>query len=261
MNPSLIIPLSAVVALILMERAIPFVRSEFLRRYFTTDIFYQVTGFGAGGWMAMSYVSNATNLLAPYLVALEAFRPGFTSSVLIAVVFLDFGNYVSHMLLHRYDVLWEFHKAHHSSRRLDWLASFRSHIVEQLFRRILAPVLLILFGFTPGVVAVASGLFIAWGVFNHSNLAIRLPWLEFLFITPALHRVHHVSASADQNLGTVFSVWDRLRGTLVKREVHPDTVMGIPGEVDSYPQSWGPQFIRPFEMIAAEVNRESRIPG
>jgi len=261
MIPSLTIPLAVVALLIILERTIPFVRSEFLRRYFKTDIFYMVTGFGGGGWLAVSYVSTMTDWIAPYLGVLKGSHVGFAASVLIAVVFLDIGNYLAHMLLHRYDVLWEFHKAHHSSRKLDWLATFRSHIVEQLLRRIFAPVLLIIFGLTPEVVAVASGLFIAWGIFNHSNLAIRLPWLEWLFITPALHRAHHVSASADQNLGTVFSLWDRVRGTLVQGEVYPDTVMGIPGEVETYPQSWGPQFIQPFQMIAAEMNRESRIPG
>jgi sterol desaturase/sphingolipid hydroxylase (fatty acid hydroxylase superfamily) len=261
MNPSLMIPLAAVVVLIILERAIPFARSEFLRRYFITDIFYLVTGFGAGGWLAMTYVSTVTDLIAPYLAVLNASRFGFASSVLIALVFLDLGNYVAHTLLHRHDVLWEFHKAHHSSRKLDWLAAFRSHIVEQLLRRILAPFLLIIFGFAPEVVAVAGGLFIAWGIFNHANLAVHLPWLEFLFITPALHRAHHVSASVDQNLGTVFSIWDRLRGTLVKGEVYPDTVMGIPGETDSYPQSWGRQFVQPFQIIAAGMNRESTISG
>jgi sterol desaturase/sphingolipid hydroxylase (fatty acid hydroxylase superfamily) len=128
-------------------------------------------------------------------------------------------------------------KAHHSSRHLDWLAAFRSHIVEQLFRRILAPVFLIIAGFPPQAVAVAGGLFLAWGIFNHSNLSLRLPWLSSFFITPPLHRLHHVPGSDQRNFGTVFSLWDRLRGTLLTSEADSNAIMGVPGEVETYPQS------------------------
>ena len=50
---------------------------------------------------------------------------------MLALLGLDVGNYFAHYCLHRFDVLWQFHKTHHSSRKLDWLATFRSHIGEQ----------------------------------------------------------------------------------------------------------------------------------
>jgi len=261
MNPTLIIPLTTVFLLALMERAVPLRRARLLRPYFLTDIFYVLTGFGVGGWLAISYISHMTERAAPYLAGFRWTGTGFATSVLIALVLLDLGNYLAHVMLHRYEFLWEFHKAHHSSRHLDWLATFRSHIVEQLFRRFLAPVLLIIGGFPAQTVAVAGGLFLAWGIFNHSNLSLRLPWLSFLFITPALHRMHHVPGSDHRNFGTVLSVWDRLRGSLLTSEADSNAILGVPGEVETYPQSWGAQFIRPFQMLGTEADPELRIPG
>ena len=39
--------------------------------------------------------------------------------------------------------------------------------------------------------------------------------MRFLFITPALHRIHHSELLPEQNgnFGTIFSLWDRLFGT------------------------------------------------
>ena len=44
----------------------------------------------------------------------------------------------------------------------------------------------------------------------------RLRWLEWILITPALHRVHHINEAryCNSNFGGTFSVWDRLFGSL-----------------------------------------------
>jgi len=80
------------------------------------------------------------------------------------------GTTVAHWLLHRVDFLWELHKVHHSSPTLDWLATFRSHVIEQALRRLIAPVLLIVAGFSTDAVVLAGSLFYAWAAFNHANL-------------------------------------------------------------------------------------------
>jgi sterol desaturase/sphingolipid hydroxylase (fatty acid hydroxylase superfamily) len=57
--------------------------------------------------------------------------------------------------------------------------------------------------------------------FTHAN--IHLPrWLDsllsYLFVSPAMHKVHHhwQQPFTDSNYGAVFSVWDRLLGTYKK---------------------------------------------
>ena len=212
---------------------------RFLRAHFTTDLVYLATGFGVGGGAALGAFAWASGALA----ALGAPRPSWTAlpwaaQVLLALVGLDLGNYLAHLLLHRVDALWELHKVHHSSRSLDWLATFRSHLLEQALRRALAPALLLGLGTPLPAVAAASAVFLAFAVLNHANLRLPLRFLEPVLITPRLHRIHHVAERSDQNLGTVLCVWDRLRGSLRRDEPGPDAVLGVPGEVDTYPQGW-----------------------
>jgi sterol desaturase/sphingolipid hydroxylase (fatty acid hydroxylase superfamily) len=132
----------------------------------------------------------------------------------LALVLLDLGNYVVHWALHRYPLLWRLHALHHSSPVLDWLATFRAHPLEQIVRRLGAPLFVIAAGVSPAAVGLASAIFIAWAIGNHANLRLRLRALDAFAITPHLHWLHH--ESAEHNFGTVFSVWDRLTGRLMR---------------------------------------------
>src|SRR5215213_8072417 len=135
----------AIVAFLLatLERfsKIHFKASPLFRRYFASDVIYLLTGFVAGGSLGAAYFSWASDWIGDYLLLpkLAVFDPPFWLLTLLALVALDLGNYFAHYLLHRSSMLWEFHKIHHSSRTLDWLATFRSHIIEQVLRRLVAP--------------------------------------------------------------------------------------------------------------------------
>jgi sterol desaturase/sphingolipid hydroxylase (fatty acid hydroxylase superfamily) len=172
-------------------------------------------------------------------------------AVPIALVALDAGNYAVHWLLHRVDALWEFHKVHHSSLELDWLATFRSHIVEQALRRLAAPLLLVLVGVPLDAVVAAGGVFMAWAVVNHANLRPAFGFLEPVFVTPRLHRLHHVPRTTERNLGTVLTVWDRLRGTLAVPADDAPSPLELPGERRPYPEGWATQLVEPLRRLAA----------
>src|SRR5262249_3332864 len=83
---------------------------------------------------------------------------------------------------------------------------------------------------------------------------LRLPFhrLEWLFITPRLHRVHHVPTSSLHNYATIFSFWDRAMGSLRRRDTPAGAVLGVPGEVETFPQSFGKAFREPARQIRAE---------
>lgn len=168
--------------------------------------------------------------------------------VVLAVGILDLGNYAAHWLLHRVDALWRFHEVHHSSEHLDWLATFRAHLVEQLLRRVAIALLLVAAGMPPATMAVAAAVFLAWAMLNHSNVRLPLAGIEWLLVTPRLHRLHHLPATAERNLGTVFSCWDRLRGTLVRAETPAGARFGFPRQPASYPQDWLGQLVAPWRV-------------
>ena len=247
----LIILAAAGILLAVLERipGIRFTRSPLLRRYLPSDTIYLITGFLFG-----------RSLSAAYLIAGMAFAGGtlglprisslnlpLWASIPLATVVFDLGQYFVHYVMHRSDVIWEFHKIHHSTQVLDWMATFRSHIVEQILRRVVGPLFLIMIGFDMRSTLIASGIYLAFAEFNHSNLRVNLRFLEPIFITPALHRAHHIFRTQERNLGTIFSFWDRMRGTLVQVDATETTPLGN-GE-PTYPQSWLPQFIEPFLRI------------
>jgi sterol desaturase/sphingolipid hydroxylase (fatty acid hydroxylase superfamily) len=217
-------------------RALPLLRAGF-----ATDLLLLLVGVVATAPISQEYVRRATALI-------HATPPSVGGAprwllVLPAIVLLDLGTYVGHVLLHRVGALWELHKVHHSSHSLDWLATFRFHPFEQVFRRLTAPLLLVLAGFPIEVVVAAAGFLMAWGMLNHANVRLRLGPLEWLLVTPRAHRVHHVVEHTERNLGTFLTVWDRLRGTFVDEEV--SGAMGVPGELD-YPQGLVSMLIEPF---------------
>ncbi len=150
--------------LALLERLerLRFRASPLWRAHAASDVIYLLTGYVAGGSLALAYIVATSHWLGR--IGLPRLAAPRWASVPLALVALDLGNYAAHWLLHRVDALWEFHKAHHSSPTLDWLATFRSHLVEQTLRRLVAPALLIVAGVPPDAVVVAASLFTAWAM-------------------------------------------------------------------------------------------------
>src|SRR5262245_10601092 len=127
---------------------------------------------------------------------------------------------------------------------------------ENLVRFVPAQAALFLIGLPAHIVAPTVAIAAAYGVSNHSNLALELPWIEAVLVTPRLHHRHHVPATTQNNYGTIFTVWDRLVGTLVRRDTARNERFGVPGEIDTYPQHFGPAFVQPLVQ-----NREQRRSG
>ena len=57
-------------------------------------------------------------------------------------------------------------------------------------------------------------------MFIHTTLIGKLGMLEYIFVTPSVHRVHHGSNEIylDKNFGKVFVIWDRLFRTYEEEE-------------------------------------------
>jgi sterol desaturase/sphingolipid hydroxylase (fatty acid hydroxylase superfamily) len=217
------------------------------RAHAATDVVYLLTGYVGGASLALAWVAAAGAALDAWTSLGSRWDAvPFGVQVAAALVALDLGNFACHWLLHRVDALWRFHEVHHSSLHLDWLATFRSHLVEQGLRRGVAPALLILLGVPLPAVAVAAAIFVAWSMLIHANVRLPLGALERHLVGPRYHRVHHVPATTERNLGTLFVWWDRLLGTAVASDPPPRAAFGLPQGRLAYPQSWGAQLLAPF---------------
>jgi sterol desaturase/sphingolipid hydroxylase (fatty acid hydroxylase superfamily) len=107
-----------------------------------------------------------------------------------------------------------------------------------------------------GLTAAVHG---AWSAFVHSNFVPRLGFFDPILITPRLHRVHHVATSCERNFGVVFSIWDRVSGTL-STETEAGGDLGVPEEIETYPQTWTAQLLEPFRCRGQAGRRLLPLP-
>jgi sterol desaturase/sphingolipid hydroxylase (fatty acid hydroxylase superfamily) len=207
------------------------------RPYLATDLAWYAVAITATAISVFVFRPQLSKLeIAPISHGVRSL-PVIARFVLALVVF-DFVSFVVHVGLHRSNVLWNVHKVHHSTLHLDGFATTRTHMFENLLRFVPGQALLFLMGMPALVVAPTVAIAAIYGVSNHSNLGPRLHRVETVLVTPRLHRRHHVPSTTQHNFGAIFTIWDRIFGTLVQRDTQPDERYGVPGEIDTYPQQF-----------------------
>jgi len=137
----------------------------------------------------------------------------------LAILAADFTYYWMHRFEHEHRILWASHSVHHSSQDYNLSVSFRLSLVEGLFEWLfLIP--MIMLGFNPFQAIVALILVAQYQHWLHTERIGKLGWLDRVFNTPSIHRVHHGSNKKylDKNYGGILIIWDRLFGTYQAEE-------------------------------------------
>ncbi len=158
-------------------------------------------------------------------------------TVLAMLLLLDLiGAYTIHYIEHKITFMWQFHVIHHTDVYVDTTTANRHHPGESVFRALFTALAILVTGAPIGIVMLYQSVSALLSQFNHANIILP-KWanniLSWVIITPAIHRVHHhyKQPLTDSNYGNIFSVWDRLFGTLKKVD-HPNQLkFGI----DTYP--------------------------
>ncbi len=130
------------------------------------------------------------------------------------VLLVDFMHYWLHRLGHMCRFFWAVHVNHHTSTHFNFTVGFRSGVLEPFYSFVFfIPITLL--GYTPIDIFFMYSLCQVWAILTHTERIRKLGWLEYIFVTPSHHRVHHASNSLylDKNMGTVFIIWDKLFGT------------------------------------------------
>jgi sterol desaturase/sphingolipid hydroxylase (fatty acid hydroxylase superfamily) len=130
------------------------------------------------------------------------------------VIAEDFMYYWLHRFDHEIRFFWAAHVTHHSSQQMNFTVGFRSSVFQPLYRFIyFIPIAWA--GFKPLDIALVYSATQIWGIFVHTELIHKMGWLEYVFITPSHHRVHHGSNPKylDKNMGMFLIIWDKLFGT------------------------------------------------
>lgn len=153
--------------------------------------------------------------------------------VVLAMALFQVTYYAEHRLAHRWGFLWRFHRVHHSSERLDWLAAARLHPLEAFFGGFVIAPVFVLLGFAPVAVAGLQAVETLWAVVNHSNVRWRLRLLDRVWQNPEYHHWHHSNEpeARDHNFG--LPLLDTIFGTYYLPTDRRPRAYGIDGDVPS----------------------------
>lgn len=152
----------------------------------------------------------------------------------------DCSGYWMHRLTHT-KYLWRVHHFHHSPTQLYWLAGVRSTVWQQFLSNL--PYILwapLVFDAPREVFTGLLFMNILTNHWMHMNFTWRSNWLEYVFVTPRSHHIHHSAAQEhyDTNFGVVFSIWDRLFGTWVDPDTTKVTAVGAAAPENPVQAAW-----------------------
>jgi sterol desaturase/sphingolipid hydroxylase (fatty acid hydroxylase superfamily) len=184
------------------------------------------------------------------VVPTDLFELPLALRIVMFYLLADFGSYWMHRLMHAY--AWPFHRFHHSPKQLYWFAGVRATLPQQILFNIPYVIAVPLLYHAPAWVftlLVVEG--VARNHWMHMNFAWRSNWIEWIFVTPRYHAIHHSANAmlaarddtppaparrakrargapakvlprprpAHGNYGSLFTIWDRVFGTYLD----PDT--------------------------------------
>ena len=155
--------------------------------------------------------------------------------LLIFFIVLDFVQWFTHVLLHRYPALWKYHQIHHSVKEMGFAAHLRYHWMENIFYKPLKTLgVMVLGGFEPEQAYIVHFIAITIGHLNHANVKITWGPLKYIFNNPVMHLYHHAytlpTGSYGVNFGISLSIWDYIFKTNYIPEDSGTVEIGFPGD-------------------------------
>jgi lathosterol oxidase len=201
------------------------------RRGWSTDAVYTLVGHASIQVVSALVVIPGQLLRDRLFGAATLGRLSLWAQLPLVLVVADLAFYWIHRAAHRFPFLWRLHRLHHSSERLDWLASERLHLGEVVIVRALVLVPLTLLGFTQAAILAYVTFASLHAVFIHANFRPSLRWLEPVLMTPRLHHLHHATDAdaIDKNFAVHLPILDRLFGTLFAPRDRWPTRTGVVG--------------------------------
>lgn len=126
--------------------------------------------------------------------------------------------WTEHYVDHTVRLFWAVHVTHHSSPEYNLSTGFRSSVFMPVYKYLYF-IPLVLLNFRPMDIVFMFSVTQIYGILVHTQAIKKLPrWVEYIFVTPSHHRVHHASniPYLDRNMGMVFIFWDRMFGTFTE---------------------------------------------
>ena len=208
----------------ILEIVFPWRKNQsIIRKDFWLDIFYMFFNFFLLNLIVLIALSNVTEQLFTEFLSLFNLQPtslqlldlsNYPKVVSLLIFFLvtDFIQWITHRMLHRVPLFWNFHKVHHSVKQMGFAAHFRYHWMEPvIYKSMLYIPLAIIGGFSIQDVFIVHFFAITIGHLNHANLGWDYGFLKYIFNNPKMHIWHHSKQMPNKygmNFGITLSVWD-----------------------------------------------------
>ena len=235
-------------------------QQSIFRKDFWLDAFYMFFNFfifsiiisGVYKLLELLFLDIGITIKSFTLIDLKTLAPWL--QLVIFFVVLDFVQWFTHTLLHRFEFLWKFHRIHHSVKEMGFAAHLRYHWMENILYKPLKTFgVMILGGFEPEQAFIVHFTAIAIGHFNHAN--IKLTWgpLKYILNNPVMHLYHHAytlpeDRSRGVNFGISLSLWDYIFKTNYVPEDGGKITLGFEGE-EKVPRSFIGQLFYGFTIF------------
>ncbi|WP_299002478.1 sterol desaturase family protein [uncultured Tenacibaculum sp.] len=175
----------------------------------------------------------------------------YWARLFVFFIIIDFVQWFTHTLLHRYEFLWNFHKVHHSVKQMGFAAHLRYHWMEPVVYNSMKYIpLAIMGGFTAQDVAIVHFFNITIGHLNHANINWDYGWLKYILNNPRMHIWHHAKELPEDrkmgvNFGITLSIWDYIFKTNYIPYNGRDIELGFDGD-EKFPKDFIHQEIYPL---------------
>jgi len=220
-----------------------------IRKDFWMDAFYMFFNFFifsiliSGDYKALGLLFNEIGITTKSLAVFNISNWPIGFQLVVFFVILDFVQWLTHVLLHKYEVLWRFHKVHHSVKEMGFAAHLRYHWMENILYKPLKTLgVMVLGGFEPEQAYIVHFIAITIGHLNHAN--IRITWGPFKYIlnNSVMHLYHHMKALPENkpkgiNFGISLSIWDFLFKTHYIPDDNGEIELGFSNE-ENFPKGF-----------------------
>ncbi|MDC8005831.1 sterol desaturase family protein [Aureisphaera galaxeae] len=229
------------------------------RKDFWLDGFYMFFNFFifsiaiSGIYKLLELAFGEANITMTSLALIDMSAWPLWAQLLVFFIVLDFVQWFTHILLHKYPFLWQFHKVHHSVKEMGFAAHLRYHWMENILYKPLKTFgVMILGGFEPEQAFIVHFLAISIGHFNHSNIKITWGPLKYLINNPVMHLYHHSYVLPEGkygvNFGISLSLWDYIFKTNYIPEDSGTIELGFEGD-EHFPKGFWKQIIYGFRKV------------
>jgi len=216
--------LAIIATIISLERIYTYRYAVSQRSVLTRDIIANIVNLYVTGAVAAFLVLpvllfSTEHFLGRRLVFASPEQLGpFWLQIAVILLVVSFFRYWMHRMQHTVPFLWELHSYHHRVTDLTATNGEVSNPIDFALRNVLIFLVLGVVGFDPVAIVLAVPAAQLSAVFSHCGADIKGGILNYLLVTPEVHRWHH-SAKVPEGYGyscnyaVEFAFWDILFGT------------------------------------------------